>query len=36
MTTLQRTEKVTPLEKFTVLAGDIDQLRSRVEQLTFE
>lgn len=34
MTTTQRTEKATPLEKFVVLAGDLDQLRSRVEQIT--
>lgn len=34
MTTIQRTEKASPLEKFIVLAGDLDQLRSRVEQIT--
>ena len=36
MTTLQRTESIPPLHKFTVLAGDIDQLRQRVEQITAE
>ncbi len=34
MTTRERTEKVTPLEKFLVLAGDIDLLRNQIENLT--
>jgi len=36
MTTFERTEKVSPLEKFAVLAGDIDLLRQRVENLHSE
>ncbi len=33
MTTRERTEKVAPLEKFDVLAVDIDLLRQRIEGL---
>jgi len=36
MTTIERTEKVSPLEKFSVLAGDIDLLRQRIETLQRE
>lgn len=36
MTTSQRTEKVSPLDKFVVLAGDIDQLRNRIDQISTE
>lgn len=36
MTTVERTEKVSPLDKFAVLAGDIDLLRQRVENLHAE
>ena len=36
MTTRERTSKVTPLEKFDVLAGDIDLLRQRVDTLHSE
>lgn len=31
MTTLEKTERLSPLEKFGVLAGDIDQIRIRLE-----
>lgn len=34
MTTREQTEKVTPLEKFGILAGDIDLLRNQVETMT--
>ena len=34
MTTAQRTEKLPPLEKISVLAGDLDQLRQRVEGIS--
>lgn len=34
MTTLQKTEQISPLEKFVVLARDIDQIRQRLEQVT--
>ena len=33
MTTQERTEKLSPLEKFSVLAGDIDQVRQRLESI---
>ena len=33
MTTRERTRELTPMEKFDVLAEDIDQLRLRFEQL---
>ncbi len=33
MTTLERTEQLSPLEKFAVLAGDIDQIRLRLESI---
>jgi len=33
MTTLERTKKAPPLDKFLVLAGDIDHLRNRMDQL---
>jgi len=33
MTTRERTEKVAPLEKFDILAADIDLLRQRIEGL---
>ena len=36
MNTSQRTEQVSPMDKFHVLASDIDQLRNRVEQITTE
>ena len=34
MTTTERTAKLPPLDKISVLAGDIDQLRQRIEGLT--
>lgn len=34
MTTIERTEKVQPMDRFQILAGDIDQLRNRVDQLS--
>jgi len=33
MTTREKTGKVTPLEKFDVLAGEIDALRQRIDNL---
>ncbi|MCH1508513.1 MAG: hypothetical protein L7T84_04855 [Akkermansiaceae bacterium] len=36
MTTRERTEKVSPLEKFVVLAGDIDRLRNQVENISLD
>jgi hypothetical protein len=36
MTTRERTEKVAPLEKFDVLAVDIDLLRQRIDTLKSE
>ena len=33
MTTVEKTERLTPLEKFAVLAGDIDQVRLRIESI---
>ena len=36
MTTIQRTESVQPMDRFQILAGDIDQLRGRMEQLAGE
>jgi len=36
MTTREKTEKVMPLEKFDVLAGDIDFLRQRVDTIHTE
>ena len=33
ITTRERTENATPMEKFEVLAGDIDQLRLQIERL---
>lgn len=34
MTTLERTEKVQPMDRFQILAVDIDQLRNRLELLS--
>ena len=34
--TLERTEQVPPMDRFNILAGDIDTLRSKVEQVTTE
>ena len=34
MTTTERTAKLSPLDKIAVMAGDIDQIRHRVEGIT--
>lgn len=36
ISTVERTEKVPPMDRFQILAGDIDRLRNRLEQLTSE
>ena len=36
MTTVERTQKVTPLEKFSVLACDIDLLRQKLDNLNIQ
>lgn len=34
MTTTERTAKLSPMDKIAVMAGDIDQMRQRIESIT--